>query len=276
MPPLTLMAAVNGARRTKSDHPGLPITVAEVAAASADCAKAGAQAVHLHVRDTEGLHTLDVDLYRAATRAVREAAGPDFVIQITTEAVGRFTPAQQIETVRALTPQAVSIAYKELAPDASAEAAAGELYAWAAGQGVAVQHIVYSPDELDRLLDASARGVVPGGRLSILFPLGRYAVGQESDPLELVPFVARIRDSGRAESITWMCCAFGRAETAALVASAALGGNVRVGFENSFYNADGSRAADNAERVREVAGATAALARSRPSVSEVLWALGKP
>jgi 3-keto-5-aminohexanoate cleavage enzyme len=276
MAPLTLMAAVNGARRTKADHPALPIDVEEVAAASAACAAAGAQAVHLHVRDAAGLHTLDADLYRAATQAVRRTAGPDFVIQITTEAVGRFTPAEQIETVRSVVPQAVSIAFKELVPDPSAEAAAGDLYAWAASQGMAVQHIVYAPEELDRLFDAAARGVVPGERLSVLFPLGRYAVAQESDPLELLPFVSRIRDSGRADTITWMCCAFGRAETPALMASAALGGNVRVGFENSFFNADGSRAADNAERVREVAGAVASLARGKPSVAEVLWALGKP
>lgn len=276
MAPLTIMAAVNGARRTKADHPALPIGVDEVAAASAACAAAGAQAVHLHVRDAAGEHTLDADLYRAATRAVRQSAGPEFVIQITTEAVGRFTPAQQIETVRALTPQAVSIAFKELVPDPSAEAAAGDLYAWAAAQGVAVQHIVYAPDELDRLFDAAARGVVPGERLSVLFPLGRYAVAQESDPLELLPFVSRIRDSGRADSITWMCCAFGRAETPALVASGALGGNVRVGFENSFFNADGSRAENNAERVREVVKALAPLARAKAGRDEVLWALGKP
>ena len=47
----------------------------------------------------------------------------------------------------------------------------------------------------------------------------------------------------------WMVCAFGRLEHACLAAAAARGGDVRVGFENSLTNSDGTRWTDNATSV---------------------------
>jgi uncharacterized protein (DUF849 family) len=47
-------------------------------------------------------------------------------------------------------------------------------------------------------------------------------------------------------------CAFGQNETTCLRAAYLAGGKVRIGFENSLLNADGSFAADNAERVAEI------------------------
>ncbi len=127
-----IMVAPNGARRGKADHPALPLTAAELAADAKACALAGAAAIHLHVRDAAGGHALDPGLYRAATAAVRAAAGPDLVVQITTEAVGRFSPAEQMACVRALTPEAVSIALRELVPDEPAEqdGASGSSAGW--------------------------------------------------------------------------------------------------------------------------------------------------
>ncbi|MEO0829677.1 MAG: 3-keto-5-aminohexanoate cleavage protein, partial [Pseudomonadota bacterium] len=56
-------------------------------------------------------------------------------------------------------------------------------------------------------------------------------------------------------NLDWMVCAFGPAETACLAYAADRGGKMRVGFENSLWNADGSLAKDNAERVAEVSAA---------------------
>lgn len=273
---LATMVAPNGARKLPADHPHLPITIAAIAAEAAACRAAGAQALHLHVRDDAGRHTLDAARYLAATEAVRRTAGPDMVVQITTEAVGIFKPHEQMATVRAVMPQAVSIAPKELIPDSAAEAAAAEFYGWAHRSGIAVQHIVYAVAELDWLLDLIGRGIVPGARHSLIFPLGRYVAGQESDPSELAPFVTRLGEHGGTGRFDWWVCAFGRAETASLVAAAALGGHCRVGFENSFFNADGSRAGSNSERVTNVQAAVAGLRRPPASREETLRLLGRP
>lgn len=276
MADLAIMVAPNGARKGHADHPNLPITIEETVKVALECQAAGAQAIHLHVRDDQGKHTLDASRYLAATDAVRKAAGPDFPIQITTEAVGMFKPHEQIAVVKAVKPEAVSIATKELIPDASEEAAAAKLYRWAYDNKIAVQHIVYAAKEFDHLLDLMKRGIVPGERQSVIFPLGRYASDQESDPAELVPFVSRVQDNGGAGRFDWWTCAFGASETASLVATAALGGHCRIGFENSFINSDGSRAASNTERLKDLRAGLHGIRRPRSSRADIMRALGKP
>jgi uncharacterized protein (DUF849 family) len=276
MKPLTIMVAPNGARRMPSDHANLPITIEATARACAEVHAGGAQAVHVHVRDAQGLHTLDADLYKQASLAIRREAGADLVLQITTEAVGRFTPAEQIATVRAVRPEAVSIALKELIPDEAAMAEGADLYSWAHREGVAVQHILYSVEETERFVSLVARGVLPGERHSVIFPLGRYAAGQESNPAELIPLLACLDRHGRLDRTDWMVCAFGRAETPSLVGAAALGGECRIGFENSFFNADGTRAESNAERLADLRRGLAGVPRPRANRDDALRALGRP
>jgi uncharacterized protein (DUF849 family) len=48
----------------------------------------------------------------------------------------------------------------------------------------------------------------------------------------------------------------------------ALGGHVRVGFENSLVRPDGSIAADNAEAVDRIAGMARALGRKLATADE--------
>ena len=276
MADLTIMVAPNGARKGHAEHPNLPLTADALAVDTQACQAAGAQAIHMHVRDDNGRHTLDASRYLAATEAVRRTTGSDFVVQITTEAVGMFKPHEQIAVVRAVQPEAVSIATKELIPDAGAEADAAKLYRWAYEQRIAVQHIVYAPNEFDHLLDLIDRAIIPGRRHSVIFPLGRYATNQESDPAELAPFVAKVRDSGGAARFDWWVCAFGASETASLVAAAAMGGHCRIGFENSFINADGTRAGSNAERVADLRAALSGIHRPISSRTEILRALGRP
>ncbi|MEC8515837.1 MAG: 3-keto-5-aminohexanoate cleavage protein, partial [Pseudomonadota bacterium] len=58
-----LMVAPNGARRTKADHPAIPVTIQETVETALACAAVGAQAMHLHVRDADQQHVLDAGLY---------------------------------------------------------------------------------------------------------------------------------------------------------------------------------------------------------------------
>jgi uncharacterized protein (DUF849 family) len=68
---LLVMVAPNGARRTKADHPHLPLTPAVIAREAELCAAAGATVLHVHVRDQDGRHSLDPTLYRAAIDVAR-------------------------------------------------------------------------------------------------------------------------------------------------------------------------------------------------------------
>ena len=78
--------------------------------------------IHAHVRDRDGRHLLDAEAYRAAIAAIRAAVGDRLVIQITSEALGIYQPAEQMDVVREVRPEAVSLALRELLPDESHEA----------------------------------------------------------------------------------------------------------------------------------------------------------
>jgi uncharacterized protein (DUF849 family) len=247
-----IMVAPNGARRGKADHPAIPLTPRELGACATACAAAGAAALHLHVRDENGRHSLDPRLYEAAIAAIR-AVVPGLVIQITTEAAGRFTRAEQMACVRAVRPEAVSLALGEIIPDASAEPEVEAFLHWIAEAAVAPQFILYRPEEVARCLDLIERGVIPFARPFLLFVLGRYANDGQSRPEDLDPFLRAL--GGR--DLPWTVCAFGGREAACALHAARLGGHIRVGFENNLHLPDGSVAPDNATLV----AATAALLR---------------
>ncbi len=254
--PLILAVAPNGARKTAADHPALPVTPEEIAATGAACLEAGAAMIHLHVRDREGRHTLDVEAYRAAISALRGAVGQRLVVQVTSEAVGLYTPEQQMAMVRALRPEAVSLAVREIVPDEASEEAATAFLAWLSAEAISPQYILYSDDDVRRFDDLVGRGVIPDERHTVLFVLGRYTKNQESMPADLLPFLA-----ANTAGHLWSLCAFGRREAACATAAAALGGHARVGFENNCYLPDGRLAPDNAALVAGVAEQVRAMGR---------------
>lgn len=256
-PPLILANAPNGATRTKVDHPALPITAAEIARTAAEIAEAGAALIHVHVRDADGRHLLDAEAYRAVTAAIRTEVGERLVVQITSEAAGRYAAPEQMAVVRETRPEAVSLALREIVPDAAAEAAAAAFFAWARRERVLLQIILYEPAEVIRYAELKARGVFGEGGDFPLFVLGRYSPGQVSAPADLLPFLAV---AGEGVPL-WSICAFGPRENACALAAAALGGHVRVGFENSLLAPDGRPAKSNAAQIRRAAEGARLLGR---------------
>ena len=246
--PLLIAVAPNGARRGKSDHAQLPLSPAELAADAQACADAGAALYHLHVRDAEGRHSLDIGAYRAAIAAIRAAVGARLLIQATTEACGMYTRAAQIAAVRALRPDAASFALREFLPEGADVAPALDMFDELAAVGLAAQFILYTPQEAERLRALVDSGALPFARAAVLFVLGRYADGPSSHPVALLPFLESWGGAG-----SWSVCAFGSNEIAVAATAITLGGHVRVGFENNLQRPDGGLLASNAEQVSKVA-----------------------
>jgi uncharacterized protein (DUF849 family) len=247
--PVAIMVAPNGGRRIKADHPAIPLSPAELARCAAECLDAGAAMMHVHVRKGDGTHLLDADAYRAAIAAIRAEVGDRLVVQITSEALGVYAPAEQIAVVKAVRPQAASLALREVAPDAAAEPAFLDLLGWMARERAAPQIILYAPEEAVRLAALRDAGKLPWDDIPVLYVLGRYTPGQKSAPEDLLPFL----DAGMPRFGHWSVCAFGQREAACVTAGALLGGHVRVGFENNLQLPDGSIATSNAELVDTVA-----------------------
>jgi uncharacterized protein (DUF849 family) len=244
-PCVPIAVAPNGGRRTKADHPALPIGPVELARTAAECLEAGAAMIHVHVRDSADKHLLDADAYKAVIKAVRAEVGERMVVQITSEALGIYGPEEQMAVVRIVKPQAASLALREILPEVADEAAFADFLLWMRAERVAPQFILYEPSEAVRLDALRRRGIVPFEEPPVLYVLGRYTTGQTSTPADLLPFLA----PGQPVFRRFMVCAFGRHEAACTIAGGFLGGGLRVGFENNLTLPSGETAASNADLV---------------------------
>jgi uncharacterized protein (DUF849 family) len=151
--------------------------------------------------------------------------------------------------VKDVRPEAASASIAEMLLDNDRKAAV-DFYCWCDAASIVIQHILYSQDDLARLYSLLGEAGVNCEGLQLLFVLGRYTKGQQSQASDLLPFTDWLK--ANALTADWAVCAFGQNETTCLRAAYLAGGKVRIGFENSLLNADGSFAADNAERVAEI------------------------
>ena len=245
----SLTVAPNGAYLRKSTHSAVPTTEAELVETARACFNTGAGMVHLHVREDDESHSLDAARYRSAITAIQKAV-PEMAVQITTESGGKYGVAEQLRCLREVKPDAASVAAREIARDASL---AREFYHSADELGVALQHIVYSPEDLDMLLAWIEDGTVPGEMHDILIVLGRYTDGKLAKPEDLDVFLPKVENS----VFRWTLCAFGKHEQACLLAALEAGGNARIGFENNTVAPDGTVFADNSASVASFVSAAA-------------------
>lgn len=243
--PLVVIAAPNGARLDKAGHPAVPLTAVEIADCAADLATVGVSILHLHVRDERGGHVLDATRYREAMDAIRERMTDRLILQVTTEAVGQYDRQQQMALVRELRPEAVSLALRELCPDADAEDDAGKFFRELAEMDVWPQYILYSAAETARFEQLRQEGFFGAANPFALFVLGRYSDALVGDPAELENFLATFEPG----AFPWAVCCFGATEATAVQRASAAGGHVRIGFENNRTLPDGSMARDNAQLV---------------------------
>ena len=261
---IIVMCAPNGARRGVEDHPAIPLTPASMARNAKSLVDAGVSVLHLHVRDERGRHTLDVDQYRTSIEAVRQAVGNRLVVQVTTESCGIYRREEQMQLVRDLRPEAVSVALRELCPDEAAETEAARFYAWMDGARIMAQHILYSHEESSRFAALRRRGLIPGARPFVLLVLGRYTSDLTGNPAELEGFLDCLPDDAE-----WAVCCFGKTEQEAAGAAAEMGGHARVGFENNLYLPGGGIAPDNAALVAAAAAACRDAGRTIATADEV-------
>lgn len=237
----TVMVALNGARRGKQDHAALPMTVAEIVSEAALCQSAGARALHLHVRDEQGRHSLDPGRYRDALNALAKTV-PQMAVQITTESAGIYSPADQMRCLEELKPAWASVSVREMAAD---PAVAQRTYALCDATGTRVQHILYGAPCIRQLKGWYNDGTVPSHMRDAIFVLGQYAPPVLAEPGDLAAILEQTADLG----LNWSVCAFGRNERACLLEAIAAGGDVRIGFENNIEGPDGALLESNAASV---------------------------
>ncbi|MDQ6621464.1 MAG: 3-keto-5-aminohexanoate cleavage protein [Pseudomonadota bacterium] len=261
--PVIIAVAPNGARRTRADHPRLPLTPTELAACAQECLAAGASMMHLHVREPDGRHSLDPDRYAEAITTIRQRLGDDIILQVTTESGGRYAPHEQIQAIEELRPEAVSIAIRELFSEPSMETTVTAFLHALAARRTLVQYILYGIEDLRRCIALHAAGVIPQRRPSVLLVLGSYRDHRDATPAELMSLVPHL-----PQEWSWSTCAFGPSELRCVVTAALLGGHIRVGFENNLQLPWGETAPNNGALVQASVAALAPLALRAATCSE--------
>jgi len=264
-----IAVAPNGARKTQQDHPQLPISPKELAHTAAASLDAGACMLHLHVRDENLGHSLHAQRYREAILAIRQQVGEELIIQITTEAVGIYSPEQQIQTVVDVRPEAVSLAIREISPSGADEKVSAEFFTFLQREHIAPQYILYDKKDILHFRELLERGVIPDENIFVLLVLGRYAENQQSETEDISPLLSFLPDVRH-----WSLCAFGASEAECMRQAMQRGGHCRVGFENNLLLPDGSQAVDNAALVKAVEDSALLLDRTIATANDARRMLG--
>lgn len=244
---IILAIAPNGARKTKSDHPNIPLNADEIAQTAIDCLNVGASMIHLHVRKPEdNTHSLSVELYQQAINAIDKSSQNGIFIQVTSEAVGIYSPEEQFEMIHKLKPTAVSIGLREI--KSLDEDVIHEHFVKMRNVNIKPQIILYNEFDLAHYHDWLRRKVLPGKTYPILLVIGKPTPEGSFENSYLIEDNIK-----KLNASSWMVCAFGENEFDAAKLAASLGGHIRIGFENNSVLANGSEAEDNAALIHQIA-----------------------
>src|SRR5918996_3946578 len=146
-----LQACLNG-RRSREEHPAVPVTAAELGADAARAVAAGARELHAHPRAESGRDTVEPEAVAAAVRAIC-ASCPGVPLGLTT---GLWTTDEDAELRHARVE-----AWPELPDYASVnigEPGSAELCALLTARGVGIEAGVWTLAEAQTLIE---RGLAP-------------------------------------------------------------------------------------------------------------------
>ena len=241
------MVAPNGARPMKKDHAAVPITINEIVKTGEACFEAGAEAIHFHTRNNKGEHVLDSGLCQETLSELQKKV-PKMHLQITTEAIGKYSPQDMRKLAyEVMPPPGISIGIREMIPSRSPKSEDIKIYQKLIGAGTKIQHICYEPEDIDLLSNLLTQCKISKDGVWCMFVIGHYS-GKKSDPKKISFFTQKLKEN--EFNADWAVCAFAKEEISCLKTAISLGGKIRVGFENSFFMPDGSVAPNNETKVK--------------------------
>ena len=105
---IILTCAVTGSIHTPSMSPHLPVTPDQIAASAIEAAEAGASILHLHARDPEtGQPSSEISVFRQFLPRIKSAT--DAVINLTTGGSSQMTVEQRLSAPAELSPEMCSL-----------------------------------------------------------------------------------------------------------------------------------------------------------------------
>jgi 3-keto-5-aminohexanoate cleavage enzyme len=254
-----ITCALSGAVANKQQCPGIPYTPEEYAKEARRARDAGAAMVHIHARTPDGTPTVEAEHYRAITGAIL-AETPDIIVNYSTGWVD-LPMAQRVAHITELRPEigALNMGSMNYAKYSSTRKSfvfsfvfensfddivfllrqMGEAGVKPECECFDVGHV----ESVEPLIDLGA--LTPPVQLSLIHGV----LGGISATARNLAHMAGVVPAGS----TWGVIAISREQWSMVGAAAALGGNVRVGFEDNFYLPSGQMAPSNGDLVEAAA-----------------------
>lgn len=247
MQPVMITAAMVGAEVTREQQPYLPITPAEIIASAVECYEAGASIIHIHVRDTAGNATQDAGLFREVVEGIR--ARCPVITQVSTGGAVWMSAEERLQSIECepdmatLTTGTVNFGNDVFMNNRGLV----ETFARRLRERSIVPEIeVFDTGMIDEALRLRGMGLI-SDPLHFDFVMG-VPGGIGPDPAHLVHMVRSLPPGS-----SWSVAGMGRHQLTLATIALAMGGNVRVGFEDNIYYRKGQLARSNAELVARVA-----------------------
>jgi uncharacterized protein (DUF849 family) len=271
---VVITCAVTGAIHTPSMSPYLPVTPDEIAEAAVGAAKAGAAIIHLHARDPEtGRPDQSPEAFARFLPRIKQQS--DCVVNLTTGGAPHMTVDERVRPAAVFKPEVASLnmgsmnfglfpmlnRFKELKHDwerAHLENSRDLVFKntfqdiefvlkTCADNGTRFEFECYDTAHLYNLAHFLDRGLVePPLFVQTVFGI----LGGIGPHPEDVMHMKRTADRLFGDAYRWSVLGAGRSQLPIAAQAAAMGGNVRVGLEDSLWAGPGTLAESNAQQVR--------------------------
>ncbi len=268
-----ITCAVTGSIHTPSMSPYLPVTPQEIAEAAIGAANAGAAIVHLHARNPkDGSPTQDPEMFRQFLPKIKAAS--DVVLNLTTGGAPTMSIEERLQPALQLRPEVASLnmgsmnfglyemlgRYKEFKHDWEKPYLAGSDDRIFKNTFKDIAYILQSCSQNDTRFEIECydighlytaahfldRGLVkPPLFIQSVFGI-RGGIGPHPED---VMHMKRTADRLFGDAYYWSVLGAGRNQMFIAAMSAVMGGNVRVGLEDSLWLGRGQLAKSNAEQV---------------------------
>jgi uncharacterized protein (DUF849 family) len=281
-----ITCAVTGAIHTPSMSPYLPVTPEEIAEAAVGAAEAGAAVIHLHARDpVTGKPDQTPEAFGRFLPRIKQATNA--VVNLTTGGAPYMTVAERIKPAETFKPEVASLnmgsmnfglfpmlnrfkdfkhEWEEQALENSRDLVFRNTFKdiefvlrTLSDSGTRFEFECYDTSHLYNLAHFLDRGLVraPLFVQSVFGILGGIGPHPED-----VLHMKRTADRLFGNQYKWSVLGAGKNQLAIAAQAAAMGGNVRVGLEDSLWAGRGRLAQSNAEQVRLVRQIIEGLGRS--------------
>ncbi|MBU1317120.1 MAG: 3-keto-5-aminohexanoate cleavage protein [Alphaproteobacteria bacterium] len=271
-----ITCAITGGIHTPSMSPHLPVTADEITTQAIEAAEAGAAILHLHARNPEdGRPTQDPDAFAAFLPRIKQAT--DAVLNLTTGGSPTMTVAERLQPALTFAPEVASLnmgsmnfglhpmleRYKKFQHDWEPEYLEKtrdtvfkntfkdieHIIEHCGGNGTRFEFECYDTSHLYNLAHFRDRGLVDGPLFiqTVFGILG--GIGTHPDD---VAHMKRTADRLFGDSYVWSVLGAGRHQLPITTMAAAMGGNVRVGLEDSLWDGPGRLAQSNAAQVHRI------------------------